>query len=399
MKTVHYLLALVVVMMTCACQEKTLEPITKSLGKPGKVEILEQESIPGGVIVVYRIPESEDIMSVVAQYTLSNGKKYESEASYFENKLTIAGFNDHTREYTAQLFTVNRAQKRSDPVTVTFIPEESSLSKTARSMQITADWGGPRFTWVNEDKVPLVFEFFASDDEGNFRVMRVLGSTLESTNYALRGYEPKPQRFAAVIRDYWDNVTDTIYPPGGKLTPWLEEKADKSKMKVMGLQNDAGWNMWGSNPGYMLNDISNQFGEFEPVPAAATFDLGVTLKLSRLVHFHRIGSDFPNPLERGNPKRYQIYGYYKGGVPSQSGDWSEWTMILEHEEMLPASGGRTSSERTNEDMDFVREYGQTCEIPLSAEPTRYLRFRVMQTWGNTTFASITRLDFYGEIQK
>jgi len=405
MRTVHFLLALVVVMMTCACAEKELKPIHGSKGKPGKVEIIEQEAIPGGVVVVYRIPESEDILSVVAQYTLTNGKNYKSEASYFENTLTIAGFNDHTKEYTAQLFTVNRAQQRSDPVTVTFRPEESSLSKTARSMEITADWGGSRFSWINEDKQPLIFEFFAPDEEGNFRIMRVLGSTLASTSYVLRGYEPKPQRFATVIRDYWDNVTDTIYPPGGKLTPWLEQKPDKSKMRVMGLgepntpNGDAGWNMWGSNPGYMLNDISNQFGEWEPIPASATFDLGVTLKLSRLVHFHRIGSDFPNPLERGNPKRYEIYGYYGGGVPSQSGNWSEWTLIMEHEEMLPASGGKTSAERTPEDMDFVREYGQTCEIPLTAEPTRYLRIKVLQTWGNTRFASITRLDFYGEIQK
>jgi hypothetical protein len=312
--------------------------------------------------------------------------------------LTIAGFNDHTREYSAQLFTVNRAQERSEPVTVTFTPGESSLSKVVRNMIITADWGGPRFSWINEDKAPLIFEFFAPDEEGNFRTMRVLGSTLDTTNYALRGYPPKPQRFAAVIRDYWDNVSDTIYPSGGSLTPWLEEKADKSKMRVMGLSSDAGWNMWGSSPGFVLTDDLTQFGEWEPLPASITIDLGVMLKLSRTVQFHR--SDwFPNPCERGNPKRYQIYGYYGGGVPSNSGNWSEWTMILEHEEMLPASGGKTQSDRTDEDIAFAKEFGLTAEIPLSAEPTRYLRIRVMQTWGSTTFASITRFDFYGEIQK
>jgi len=398
MKTVHYLLAMVVIMMTCACAEKELKPIHGSKGKPGKVEIIEQEAIPGGVVVVYRIPESEDILSVVAKYTLSNGKNFESEASYFENSLTIAGFNDHTKEYTAQLFTVNRAQQRSDPVTVTFRPEESALSKTARSMKITADWGGPRFAWKNKDKEPLIFEFFAPDEEGNFRIMRVLGSTLDTTTYVLRGFEPKPQRFACVIRDYWDNVTDTIYPPGGKLSPWLEEKPDKKKMSVMGLANDAGWNMWGSSPGFMLTDDLTQFGEWEPVPASATFDLGVKLKLSRTVAFHR--SDwFPNPCERGNPKRYRIYGFYGDGEPSNSGDWSEWTLIKEHEEMLPASGGKTQAERTDEDIAFAKEFGLTCEIPLTAEPTRYLRIRVMQTWGSTTFASITRFDFYGQILK
>jgi len=164
------------------------------------------------------------------------------------------------------------------------------------------------------------------------------------------------------------------------------------------LDNDARWNMWGSNPQFILNDISNQFGEWEPIPAAITFDMGVMLKMSRVVHFHRIGSDFPRPLERGNPKRYQLYGYYGDGIPSASGDWSEWTLILDHEEMLPASGGRVMADRTDEDEAYVIEFGQTAEIPLSVEPTRFLRMRVMSTWGNTSFASITRLDFYGEIQ-
>jgi len=145
MKSVKFLLAMVIIMITCACEEKKLEPIHGSLGKPGMVTILEQESIPGGVTVVYRIPESEDILSVVAEYTLTNGKTYKSEASYFENTLTIAGFNDHTKEYTANLYTINRAQERSDHVTVRFTPGESALSKVANSMEIIADWGGPRF--------------------------------------------------------------------------------------------------------------------------------------------------------------------------------------------------------------------------------------------------------------
>ena len=72
-------------------------------------------------------------------------------------------------------------------------------------------------------------------------------------------------------------------------------------------------------------------------------------------------------------------------------------MIMEHEEMLPASGGKTQAERTDEDIAFAKEYGLTAEIPLTAEPTRYLRILVMQTWGSTTFASITRFDFYGQI--
>ena len=91
---VKYLIMPVAALWFSACTEKTLEPITDSLGKPGVVTDVKVESIAGGAIVSYRIPNSEDILAVKAVYTLSHGKETESVASFYENKIKIEGYND-----------------------------------------------------------------------------------------------------------------------------------------------------------------------------------------------------------------------------------------------------------------------------------------------------------------
>ena len=64
MKTKYYFSILTSVLLLCSCSEKTLEPITGSLGKPGVVTDVNVEPIAGGAVVSYRIPNSEDILAV-----------------------------------------------------------------------------------------------------------------------------------------------------------------------------------------------------------------------------------------------------------------------------------------------------------------------------------------------
>ena len=47
-------------------------------------------------------------------------------------------------------------------------------------------------------------------------------------SFSIRGYEPAPRKFALILSDNWDNVSDTIYPESGTITPLLETKLDKN---------------------------------------------------------------------------------------------------------------------------------------------------------------------------
>ena len=132
-----HLLCAVLLCIVFSCEEKKLEPITTSFGKPHQVTEVAVEPVPGGAIIYYRIPNVEDILGVKGVYTLTTGKTYEASSSFYENKLEILGFND-TLTHEVQLFTYNRAQELSDPVNVSFTPLESPLSKVIPTVKLSA---------------------------------------------------------------------------------------------------------------------------------------------------------------------------------------------------------------------------------------------------------------------
>lgn len=393
MKTKYYLGMLVLALLAFSCSEKKLEPITGSLGKPGVVTEVSVESIAGGAVVSYRIPNSEDILAVKAVYTLTNGKETESMASFYENKIRIEGYND-TAENKAKIYVINRAQVLSDPVEVSFTPLESSLSKAIKTISIIEDFGGAQYNWRNEDQAPLTLEFMAQDSLGLMQVMRILTSEADTNRYSLRGYEAQPRLFGMIMRDNFDNYSDTIYPPQGKITPLFEEKLDKKRMVVMKLGSDANYTNWEGMDSYLIDDDQNTFGHSpsNSLPAPFTIDLGCVARPSRVVMFQRKYSD--TYYNWGNPLNFELYTFNGTGKPSQSGDWSEWTKVMDCEIIKPS--GSPSGTVTDEDVAAAEE-GHEYAFELSQEPIRYLRIRVLDTWGGSAFTHPADVDIYGEV--
>lgn len=393
MKSKYSILVALFLAIVFSCEEKKLEPITDSMGKPQQVTDIEVEVVPGGAIISYRIPNVEDILGVKGLYTLSTGKTYEASASFYENKLEILGFND-TLMHEAELYTCNRAQELSDPVKVSFKPLESPLSKVIKTVNIISDFGGAQFNWVNEHKAPLSFEFLAQDSLGWLQTMRIITSQADTSRQSLRGYDPEPRIFATVIRDYWDNKSDTIYPEGGTILPMYEEKLDKTKMTIMKLGNDQNFTNWEGMDGYLIDDDHDTFGHSpnSSLPAPFTIDLGNVAKISRIVMFQR---KFSNTYYNwGNPKTFTVYG--KVTRPSQSGDWDEWTKIMDCDIVKPS--GSPSGTVTDEDM-AVAESGHEFVFELSQEPIRYIRIVIQSTFEGTTFTHPADVDIYGEIME
>ena len=390
---VKYLIMPVAALWFSACTEKTLEPITDSLGKPGGVTDVKVESIAGGAIVSYRIPNSEDILAVKAVYTLSHGKETESVASFYENKIKIEGYND-TKSCTANLYVVNRAQELSDPVEVAFTPLESSLSKAVKTVSIIQDFGGAQYNWRNVDKVPLTLEFLAQDSLGQMQTMRIMTSEADSNRYSLRGYDAVPRCFGMIIRDNFENASDTIYPPDGKITPLFEEKLDKKNMVVMKLGSDASFTNWEGMDSYLIDDDLETFGHSasNSMPAAFTIDLGCVAKPSRVVMFQRKFSD--SYYNWGNPLNFEVYVFEGEGVPAQSGDWSEWKKVMDCQVVKPS--GSPSGTVTDEDVAAAEE-GHEFAFDLSQEPLRYIRIKFLDTWGASAFCHPAEVDIYGEV--
>jgi hypothetical protein len=373
-----------------SCDDKTLDPISPSSGKPGIVTEVKAFSAPGGAVITYRVPDNKDILQVKAVYSLTTGQQYEVSASFYENSLTITGFND-TLEHEALLYAINRAQEMSDPVPVRFTPEESSLSKTAKTVNIISCFGGASFIWINEDEAPLIFELLSQNSKGELQTTRIFQSDVDSVVFNLRGYASVPQKFALIITDNWGNSSGAIYPEGGTVTPVREDKLDKSIMKFLKLDNDQPWNLWGAKEEFIIDDDVSTFGhtDYGALPAPLTLDLGKPAKLSRMLLFQWAFDH--KYFHHGNPRYFEVYGCPE--EPSPSGDWSEWTKIMDCELIKPS--GLTGTAITNEDMIYA-EKGHEFDFPLDLEPVRYLRIRTLSNnWEGQTYAHIAELTFYG----
>ena len=388
MRTIIFML-ITLLFLVSACDEKELEPISGSLGKPGMVTKIQTEPVSGGVRITYRIPEAEDILAVKGVYILSNGKTYEATTSFYENKLEIAGYND-TLEHMAEVFAINRAQETSDPVSVSFTPLESSLSKVSKTMEIISAFGGAQFSWLNPDNAPLTFEFIAQDSVGDLRTMKIITSEADTMKQSLRGYQPEPRVFATIVRDNWSNASDTIFPPGKTILPLFEEKLDKGKMSIMDLGSDASFTNWEGADAYLIDDVYTNFGHSanSSLPAAFTIDLGVTAKLSRVVMYQRDNYVYA----WGNPKNFEVYG--SETRPSQDGNWDDWTKIMNCTIIKPS--GSPVGTNTDEDVAALKA-GHEFSFDLDQEPLRYIRIRILDTWGGSTFTHPAEVTLYGEV--
>ncbi|WP_341838818.1 DUF4959 domain-containing protein [Chitinophaga caseinilytica] len=372
-----------------ACTKKENKPISPSSGKPGIVSEVAVTNLPGGAKITYRIPNEAEVLSVKAVYTLTNGKQVEAAASMYGNELQVMGFNDE-KEHEVTLYTISRAQEISDPVKCTIKPLKSPIKIATETVGIQSDFGGARFTWLNDLKTPLAFELYTPDSLGRMALARVITSSLAKDMQALRGYPPVAREFAMVIKDNYGNRSDTIFPAGRKLVPLFEERLPKGKMKIMKLANDQNFTNWEGSDQKIIDDDVTSFGHSpsSSLPAPFTIDLGVLAKVSRIVLFQRnFGDSYYN---WGNPKDFDVY--VKVTTPSQSGDWSEWKKIMETAIIKPSGNG---SNVTDEDLNAAIN-GHEFTFDLGQEPVRYIRIVVKSTWGSTTFTHPAEVDVYGE---
>lgn len=371
------------------CEEKELTPVTESSGKPSPITDVQTKEIAGGVRINYRIPEEQDLLAVKAVFTLTNGKTRELISSFYENSIKIEGYTD-VREHTAKLYSVNRGGEMSDPVEVSFTPLESALSKAYRSMEIETDFGGARFSWLNPDKNALSLEFLADNSIGELQSYKVLASQDDTATYSLRGFDAKPTTFGVIISDLWDNSSDTIFPVGRKLTPLYEKKLDKSKWSLVKLANDIpAWDYWeGISAGIIDDDVSTiGHSPVGVLPGSFTIDLGKKTKLSRFVIFQW---DDDCEYAWGNPKSFEVYG--RADAPGMTGQWDEWTKIMDCTIVKPSG----SPIGTNTDADIAAlKAGHEFSVDVDAGVFRYIRIRILNTWGSSTFVHISEVTMYG----
>jgi hypothetical protein len=382
MKKIYLCFLIGITLLFASCYEKTLDPISESSGKPGGITEITATPIAGGVIVSYRIPSSSDVLAVKAVYTLTNGEKRESSASFYNSQLEIIGYKD-VLEHEALFYTISRSQELSDPVSVKFTPLKSPIVKAIESVKIVADFGGANFSWKNEDQAPLTVEILTQDSITKMmQIARIYSSTDDSASYTLRGFPIAPQKFGILISDIYGNISDTIYPPQGLLTPLYEEKLDKKIQQIRIISGDVSFTNWEGQDVFIIDDDLGTFGHSytATVPGASfTLDLGKKAKLSRFVYHQR--SDGDRYFRVGNPRTFEVFAYTGDNINdlgNPPGNWSNWELVVSALIIKPS--GLPNNEKTDEDY-AAAEPGHDFAFPLSLEAVQYLRFRVIECFG------------------
>ena len=408
----HFYIA-ILFLVAISCSEKNLEPINEKTGKPDKVTNVNVTPISGGAYISYETPSQNDILGVKAIYTLKNGKEREVVSSFYKGNLEIKGYTDEDA-HTVKLYSFNRALEFSDPVEVSFTPLKSALQKAIETFEFLSDFGGVGFRWKNEDKEVLDFEFLGENVNGDLQSMEIISSQIEDGNSTLRGYDTNPYQFAAIIRDRYDNVSDTLYPTNKVIVPLFEEQLKSSQIEILTnntlpaasalvypYENDVRWDIsgWatGSSAYSMFDGNINSWSHTynATVPGAAfTIDLHNVLKLSRIHTVQREPSYTGRVYNQGNVETFEVWG--AADLPTLNGKWAEAGWIKIGDFRTPKPSGSPLGTLTDEDLSAALN-GHDFTISIDSPAVRYIRLRVNKTFGNTSNCYFAEVSFFGEI--
>lgn len=388
---------LVGLFLVAGCEEEyEHSPIAKDTVAPKPITNLNYEAINGGFDITYDIPKDKDILYVKATYTDSQGLDSEVRASAYNNKLQILGFGD-TADKTIKVFAVDRSENISEPVSFVAKPLTPPVEVIKETMSITADFGGAKFHWLNELKVPISILLFAEDKNGDWKEVQTVYTSQAENSTSVRGYESVPTKFAALIRDRYNNTTDTIYPNSddGSLIPLFEERLDKTKFRKIVLSDDTNWDAWGANYYNLFDDKLETMAHTQgdhPSPQTFTIDLGVVVKLSRFILHQRFTENISWGFSHGNPKKYTLYGAKE--LPADNGSFEGWIKLRDCEAIKPS--GLPGGQNTDEDLAHLQN-GDEFPFDLEVPEVRYFRLAVHETWDGAGYINATQITFWGNI--
>lgn len=385
-KHLNIILGFLAILFMVSCEEVQMEPLFKDSTPPGKIASPQVENTAGGAIISYTIPNDDDLLYVKAIYTLSNGQSFESRSSFYDNKIMIEGYGD-TNEHQVKLIAVDLSENESEEVVVSITPEIAPVHAVSNTLEMLPDFGGVQFNWINESNSPLSFIVLAQDSSGTLKPVETSYSAMTYGRYTLRGFSPEEKIFGMVVRDRWDNYSDTLKLP---LKPIFEQKLDKSKYQGIILDDDTNMSAWGLRYEDAFDDDIYTFNHSyagDGWPQKWTVDLGVIARLSRVIVHQRIDGYV---YGHGNPRLFEIWGIKE--TPAQDGSWDGWVKLRDCVAIKPSQEGGTAAE-DEEHVLAGDEFGFTLQDP----EVRYIRIVVNETWGNTGFIHTGEVTFYGQV--
>jgi len=405
-KALFSLQILVFVCLLSACKKNdgyNTEPISTDKTKPGVVTNIKVDNYHGGAYITYSLPNSDNILYVLAQYKINDKTSRETKSSYYTDTVNVEGFATN-KPYDVTLYTVSRANVKSDPVKVVVNPDVPYYKLVKPTVAITKDFGGVNIQALNPFKKAIGMILIAMDNSTQrLEVSDQHYTNVDSINYSVRGFPSVERKFGVYVTDKFGNISDTTILD---LTPLFETQLDKTKFSVYKQPSDSeigyGWDLpylWDGKVDGYSNGWHTNPGTGKPMQC--TFNLGISAQLSRVKIYER-------PLEyaffHGNPKNFSWWGSNAASpadvVLPQSAPVGtvvgDWINLGNYRYPNPPSG-LTPGFTNPSDEAFVKE-GVDFLVPASAPPVHYLRLLVHDTWGKGDAAHLMEVTVFGKPQ-
>jgi hypothetical protein len=164
---------------------------------------------------------------------------------------------------------------------------------------------------------------------------------------------------------------------------------DKSKFQTLKLPTDIG-----SEYGWELRYLwdgkkeESQGAGFHTggsgMPQWFTIDLGAPTSLNSFRVWQRTSALY----DVGNIKRFEVWG---SNDPDSDGSWGSWTLMSTFDSFKPS--GQPRGQNSSADVAFAAA-GEQFAFPAGTPEVRYVRFKVLETWGAQGYMHLMELSFY-----
>lgn len=387
------LIPLLFVLALClSCKEDFIGQYPVDSVPPSKVLNAVVENYPGRVVITYDLPNDTDLLYVKAVYTDAHGQKNEVRASNFKNKLEIKGFAK-SQPQSVQLISVDRSQNESDPLRVDIEPLDSPIYAIRESLEVSPSWGGFIINWDNPEKEQIFLYVMKPGEDGDTLFQTIISSDPNGFA-AVRGLPAEEQEFKVLIRDIYENYTDTLTTV---LTPMYEIFITPENFVLTALATNMNWHKSRNNVGALFDGVKTSDKPIymetkvkvnDVYYSYFTVDLGAMYKLSRVKFWGRVKYCYALHC----PKHFQMWGTASAEAAADPNNWDGWEMLLEGWSYKPS--GYETTDVTAEDQEYANN-GEEVEIPEAASPLRYFRFVCLETWTQSNSLNLNEMEFYG----
>lgn len=392
MKNIYFIGAAILGLLWYGCaKEGRLDFVDPNTPAPMQVSDVKVDATPGGGILTYKLPADLNLAYVKAVYEIQKGVFREAKSSKYTDTLRLVGFGDEL-VHTVKVYSVAANEKASEPILVNVKPKTPPVKSVFESVVFQETFGGVNVALSNPFKADLaVVVLKDTTGNNNWVTVRTFYTAATAGDFAARGFESKPQKFAVYIRDRWNNKSDTLIKT---LTPKPEIEIPSDTYRKLVLPTDQ---VALADPGYNIENLWNGLADrrlyassnASSLPQWITIDLGKKVLLSR---FKQYMEQNDHCYTGSGLKSFELYG---SNAPNPDGSWASWTLLGEFTTLKPSD--LPLGQKTNEDINYACNLGADFYFTTQPAAVRYLRIKSLETYSSPGQVVIMELKFFGQI--